>query len=435
MVGNRKAPDGTQNGTIRPVFSRMVDMGNRPQTHVVFSRGMTEKEAIDLKWIGTCSHHDAEEAERILGEVLVQFDRGNLPITINPRCTTRGGFRPLPEQHDALVRWRQEVMTLLTRRRIFQTSHYFERGSGRDGECFTVETEEALVRRAHELFQARVHGQALTGVLSWQPMSSAQAPLTWLGDIPTDILNEARDILEAAVRELALGKTTMRVSPFPSEYDQHPPPVGQDERLKAGRTDVAEMLVRRGVLRGQRSVYVGGPYAREEDRGDWLTLDADPTTIRHALEELHAHLRGRDQYQCMPQNMRSALPTPKWVSLPPGNVHNYYGITNIATVTSTGDHNTVTVTVGPSDLKAITDLVAEVKGAVDKLGLDVATKQEVEAEIATIEAQARSSKPKPGILKTSLSALGSALASAAVREVAGPLIHRIALLLPHPGGH
>lgn len=379
--------------------------------------------AVDLRWIGTCNRRDAEEALRILAEVLVQFDRGNLPITVRPRSSTQGGFMPPPDQHDSLVRWRQEVMIMLTRRGIFSNSQYFDR-SGPARECFLIEAEEGLVRRAHELFQARVSGRPLSGVLTWDPMSSVPTPLTWLEEIPTEILREVRDILEAAAREFALGKASIRISPYPSEYEHHPPGIGQEERVKARRSEVAEMLVRRGVLQEQHGQYVGGPNSREEDRGDWLMIKADPAVVRAALDQLRDHLLDRDQYERLPASQRATFPTPKWVNLPPGSVTNYYGPTTIANVQSAGDHSTITVIVGQNDLNAVNDLVRELKKSIGKLGLENEDKQEVEAEIATIEAQVRSPKPKASIVKSALGGIAKVLAGAAAHEAAGPLIHK-----------
>ena len=392
---------------------------------------MIEPNVVDLSWIATCNSQDAEEALRVLDEVLVEFDRGNSPIAIRPRCNTRGGFRPQQAQHDNLVRWRQDVVLMLTRRRVVESSRYFE-SLGPKGECFTVEAAESIVRRARELFDARTRGEALTGVLSCSPMSTVPAPLAWLEEIPTDILAEARDVLEAINREIVLGKSPIRIFPFPSEYEHHTPPIGQEERLKALRADVAEMLVRRGVLQRQQGEYVGGPYARDADRGDWLVMEADPAAVRHALEQFREEGRRREQYSRLPANQRSSLPTPRWVGLPAGNVTNYYGPTSI--VSSTGDHNMIAVTVGGSDLKVIAKLLDELEKSIDKLGLDPGAKQELESEVATIEAQARSPKPKANIIKIALSGLGRILAGAAVREAAQPLIHQIAQILPHLGG-
>jgi len=74
------------------------------------------------------------------------------------------------------------------------------------------------------------------------------------------------------------------------------------------RSDVAEMLVRRGVLRAQRHEYFARPYTRDADR-DWLVIDADPETVRHALAQLLEQVRRREQYRNLPQNTRSSKPT------------------------------------------------------------------------------------------------------------------------------
>ena len=271
-------------------------------------------------------------------------------------------------------------------------------------------------------------------VLYSRSMSTNPAPLTWLEDVPTDVLAEAVDILEAVVRECALGGTPVRIFPFPSEYEHRSAPIGQEGHLKAQRSRVAEMLVRRGVLLGQRSVYLGGPYVAEADRGDWLVVEAEPARVRSTLDEVREHLRGREQYNRLPLNQRSAVPTPKWVGLPPSSITNFYGPTSIANVTNTGDHNSIVVTVGGADLAAIERLVEELKAAAAQLGLNGDARAELEAEIATLEAQVKSPRPKSNVLKAGLSSLAKILAGAAAHEVAGPLAQAVGQLLHHLPG-
>jgi hypothetical protein len=77
------------------------------------------------------------------------------------------------------------------------------------------------------------------------------------------------------------------------------------------------------------------------------------------------------------------------------------------------------------DINSISKIVNEIKGQLSKLGLDPAVEVEAAAEIATIETQTKSPKPKFSIIKECLSSLRTILEGIAGNTIAALLIQQI----------
>jgi hypothetical protein len=85
------------------------------------------------------------------------------------------------------------------------------------------------------------------------------------------------------------------------------------------------------------------------------------------------------------------------------------------------------VTIDQSQISELKDIIAELRKVQDKPELPDEQKQELEAEIQTIESQAKSPKPKIQIIKDALSsAKGIVEQASGVAVAAAPLIARIA---------
>lgn len=113
------------------------------------------------------------------------------------------------------------------------------------------------------------------------------------------------------------------------------------------------------------------------------------------------------------------------------SVSNFFGTANIAQVSSIADQATFHLHVAAADIDAIGGLVRDAMGALDEIKLLPGDRAEVRAELKTLEAQAESPKPKPGIVRAALEGLVKGLSGAAGHELAGPLIHRAQEILRH----
>jgi hypothetical protein len=111
------------------------------------------------------------------------------------------------------------------------------------------------------------------------------------------------------------------------------------------------------------------------------------------------------------------------------HISNYYGPTNVAHVTASGDHATVNVSFGAGDIAAVAELAKSLREISDQLGLHRENLAEMKADVAVLEAQTSSPRPKPSILKSGLESVVRILGAAAVKEAAGPLMHKAAELL------
>lgn len=124
----------------------------------------------------------------------------------------------------------------------------------------------------------------------------------------------------------------------------------------------------------------------------------------------------------------------KVTSSPASHVTNFYGPVGQSQIQQQSP-NAIQITAG--DDVIVTDaiyiervkaLVPKVKGAIEKLGLDRTQVDEVKSEIDTVEAQARSPKPKRAIIKSSFETIQRILEGAAGGS-AGQLIYEIGKFL------
>lgn len=87
------------------------------------------------------------------------------------------------------------------------------------------------------------------------------------------------------------------------------------------------------------------------------------------------------------------------------------------------------LTYSGTDFEAIHKLISDLKSQLSELKLNAETQAEVESDIATIEAQIKSPRPKSTIIKESLLSLRTILESAAGSVIAALLMQQIAILL------
>ena len=123
--------------------------------------------------------------------------------------------------------------------------------------------------------------------------------LGWIETCTRDVAEEARDILEDVLREMDLVHNPQLISPYPHSTDDLKWR-GYHDRQAAIRMDVAEMMVKRGVLQSAQPFHERGPYVTDHER-QGLRVQADEATVRQAHGLLQDRLRGRP---------RSAAPAP-----------------------------------------------------------------------------------------------------------------------------
>jgi hypothetical protein len=149
-------------------------------------------------------------------------------------------------------------------------------------------------------------------------MMNGTSRFPWTRTIQEGIAREALHILQEVIHEFDLGKTgRIRIEGF--AHDTPPSiPIGSDDAWRRSRTEVAEMLVSRGVLRSADATYFGGPYVADTDRGYWVFVEADEQMVREAHGELEDRFEPKPAppqrvptWESLPQNVRSALPTPQ----------------------------------------------------------------------------------------------------------------------------
>ncbi len=87
----------------------------------------------------------------------------------------------------------------------------------------------------------------------------------------------------------------------------------------------------------------------------------------------------------------------------PTNITNFFGPVQTSQIQQSSEHSTQTVVVtGQLDLDKVRDLVAAIKGDLAQLDLPRDTKEELSADIATVEAQLAAPKPKPSVIRECL---------------------------------
>ncbi len=184
---------------------------------------------------------------------------------------------------------------------------------------------------------------------------------------------------------------------------------------------------------GSSSAYVETPYVLGESLGfpahETMRIDeylrgeglverlglAGETTITHqGVVEIEAALS-------QPQKPTDHFPPVVNIL----NVQQMYG-SQIQQGTS---HSSQSQTLQAGDLKAIREFIGQLKQQLSTIGLSGDALQEATSDIATVEAQLASTKPKPGILRESLTSIRTILEGAASNVVASGLASQITTLL------
>jgi len=98
-----------------------------------------------------------------------------------------------------------------------------------------------------------------------------------------------------------------------------------------------------------------------------------------------------------------------------------HGMSNSQVQQGTSHSNQAVVQAPGVDGAAIANFVAELRKQVDTLGLSEGARQEIEADIATVEVQGRSPKPRAVIIKEALKSIRSILENAAGGTLTGAM--------------
>ena len=91
--------------------------------------------------------------------------------------------------------------------------------------------------------------------------------------------------------------------------------------------------------------------------------------------------------------------------------------------------STQSLLVSQLDLAKVKELIDSLSRNINRIGVDNEHMPELVADVQTIKAQLSSSKPKPSIIKESLSSMRTILEGAASSVLASGWITRISLLL------
>ena len=84
---------------------------------------------------------------------------------------------------------------------------------------------------------------------------------------------------------------------------------------------------------------------------------------------------------------------------------------------------------GTIDFKKVTQLAESITDSINDLGVEPADRKVLLADLATIQSQASSPKPKTAIIRESLKSVRTILEGASASALASGLLHQIGLLL------
>ncbi|HDS1200496.1 MULTISPECIES: hypothetical protein [Shewanella] len=112
------------------------------------------------------------------------------------------------------------------------------------------------------------------------------------------------------------------------------------------------------------------------------------------------------------------------------NVHQMHG----SVIQQGTTNSTQTVQITNAEKIAINEFIGKLKSALPELNLDDSSHSEISADIATVEAQIGSERPKGGIIKESLLSIQHVLEGAASAVLAHQLLPYIPALLASFGG-
>jgi hypothetical protein len=107
-----------------------------------------------------------------------------------------------------------------------------------------------------------------------------------------------------------------------------------------------------------------------------------------------------------------------------GHVTNFFGPVSNAQVASAAQNPTQIVVSPTVNIDEVKALIAKIKSAVSDLDLNADARAEFQADLATVESQTKSPKPKAGIIRQSLSSIRSVLEGAG-GNVLGALIAEV----------
>lgn len=110
------------------------------------------------------------------------------------------------------------------------------------------------------------------------------------------------------------------------------------------------------------------------------------------------------------------------------NVNNFYGSINSSQIAQGNTHSSQVMSVKGCQPEELTKFINALKLAVPNLQTSDDEKAEVSAEIATIEAQVQSPKPKPGIIREGLKSIRTILEGAG-GDIVAPLLIQLGKLL------
>ncbi len=125
-------------------------------------------------------------------------------------------------------------------------------------------------------------------------MSASEGAMSaWIRVIKDDVAEEARQILDAILREFDLGhRDVQRIAAAHHGISDEYPHDG-DEHWRARHAEIARMLRDRGVLLSVDEHHEGGPYASNADRGHWLLIQSDEGVVRNVAAALQQRPRPR----------------------------------------------------------------------------------------------------------------------------------------------
>lgn len=110
------------------------------------------------------------------------------------------------------------------------------------------------------------------------------------------------------------------------------------------------------------------------------------------------------------------------------NITNFYGPVQSPQIQQQTSHSIQISKINQFDLDAVKDFLHDLQSQINKLNLKEDLKQEMEAEVKTVEAQISSPKPKHNVIRESLSSIRSILEGAA-GSLTAQLLARLGPLL------
>jgi hypothetical protein len=92
-------------------------------------------------------------------------------------------------------------------------------------------------------------------------------------------------------------------------------------------------------------------------------------------------------------------------------------------------HSTVNAAISFGEIDSLKSFVTDLRSSIDKLNLSVDVQNELLSEIATLQAQAQSPKPKKSIIKEALLSIKSLMENVAANIIAAPITQALPALI------